>query len=76
MESKLEGLTYPEWQEPYRDALVELDKSKLEARISAAESAMHRRLQEINGLAHDHELQAIEDAMAMLRALKQSELSG
>jgi hypothetical protein len=76
MESGLDGFMYPEWQKPYRDALVELDKGKLKVRITAAEAVMLRRLREITGSAHDHERQAIEDAMGMLRALKQTELSG
>jgi hypothetical protein len=37
-------IRYPEWQEPFRKALLELDDDKLSARIAAAETAIHNRL--------------------------------
>ena len=35
-----------EWEKLYRAAIIETDRSKLEARIEAAEFAMHARLHE------------------------------
>jgi hypothetical protein len=44
-----EDIRYPEWQEPFRKALLELDDDKLSARITAAETAIHNRLRALAG---------------------------
>jgi hypothetical protein len=64
-------LRYPEWQKTYHDALLELNPQKLVQRVSAAETAVLSRLQEIR-LSSDRyaEIQAIEDAINGLRVLK------
>lgn len=65
------GLPYPEWQKPVQEALIELDENKFERRIAAAETAIFNRLRAIAGSSnHGAERQAIEDALALLRALK------
>jgi hypothetical protein len=38
-------LKYPEWQKPYRDALLETEKKKLESKIHLAEWKIFQRLQ-------------------------------
>ena len=68
-------LMYPKWQKLYEDALLELDREKLTMRVAAAESAMRDRLEEIAHTGEPLELQAIEDAIGMLRALTRTELS-
>ena len=68
-------ILYPEWQREYCAAVLELDPKQLTERVKAAESAIFTRLQAISGSADSHaERQAIEDAMANLRALKRESL--
>ena len=66
-----EGIRYPEWQEPYQQALLEPDEEQLSARVAAAEMAISNRLRALAGNSNHHaERQAIEDALASLRVLK------
>lgn len=64
-------IQYPEWQGVYEDALTEFNSEKLVERIAMAEAAMFERAQAIaaDSLRH-REMQAMEDALAFLRALK------
>jgi hypothetical protein len=69
------SLLYPEWQNEYAAALVELDREKLSERVAAAEAAIFNRLQAISQSSdHKAERQAIEDALTALRVLKRDEL--
>ena len=43
----MDELRYPEWEQTYHEALLELNPQKLVQRVSAAESAILSRLQEI-----------------------------
>ncbi len=64
-------IRYGEWQETYREVLVELDRDKLRERIVAAETAISDRLRAIAGSTdHYAERQAMEDALSLLRTLK------
>ncbi len=68
-----EDIRYAEWQEPYQQALLELDQKKLRERIAAAETAISNRLRGIAGNSNHHaERQAIDDALSSLRALKRN----
>src|SRR5450755_444634 len=64
-------LCYPEWQEPYHDALLEPNPQKLIQLVKDAERAILSRLREI-GTRSDSlkEVQAIEDAINGLRVLR------
>jgi hypothetical protein len=68
-------LMYSKWQKFYEDALLELDREKLRMKVVAAEKAMRDRLEEIAHTGEPLELQAIEDAIGILRALTRTELS-
>jgi len=59
------------WEESYKSAMLETDRSKLWERIEAAQTSIDRRLQEINA-GHDskEERLAIRDAQAGLRVLR------
>ena len=59
------------WVESYQSAILETDRSKLSERIEAAQTAIDRRLQEINA-GHDSvdERRAIRDALAGLNVLR------
>jgi len=63
----------PAWQREYQACLVEADPKKLIERVHTAEAAIFSRLQELaqdsNNSDHKAERQAIEEALANLRAL-------
>jgi isochorismate synthase EntC len=64
-------LRYPEWQAQYEEALTEFDAEKLPQKIVIAEAAIFSRAEAITASSlHRAELQAIQDALAFLRALK------
>jgi hypothetical protein len=68
-------ILYPQWQNEYAAALVELDREKLPQRLAASEAAIYKRLQAISQSSdHQAERQAIEDALAALRVLKRENL--
>jgi hypothetical protein len=68
-------ILYPEWQGEYLAALLEFDPKLLGERVQAAEGAIFKRLQAISqGTENRTERQAIEDAVAALRVLKQDRL--
>ena len=70
-QTALDVLTYPEWQKPVQEALIELDLERLQARIASAKTAVSRRLETIaQQEGHQAERQAIEDALAILRMLE------
>jgi hypothetical protein len=69
-------ILYPEWQQEYQAALLELDPAKLPQRVEAAETAIFKRLQTMShGSDSKAERQAIEDALANLRVIKQEKLA-
>jgi hypothetical protein len=69
-------IPYPEWQTPYREALLEVDKQKLEAKIHLAEWKIFQRLQTISADSdHRGERTAIADALNALRVLKRETLN-
>ncbi len=67
-------IIYPQWQNEYKTALLEVDREKLAERVEAAETAIFQRLQQISqNSVHQAERQAIEDAVAGLRILKEGQ---
>jgi hypothetical protein len=68
-------LRFPKWQQPYQDALLELDAERLNQRILDAETAIFQRLQELTpNTDHHEERSAISDAISGLRVLKTTKL--
>ena len=68
-------ILYPDWQQDFQAALLELDPQKLSERIANAETAIFKRQQAISQSPnHVAERQAIEDALASLRVLKRDNL--
>jgi len=60
------------WKEPYKAALLETDRGKLQKRLTAAKAAIDVRLQELQS---DHggtpeERLAISDALASLNVIR------
>jgi len=66
-------ILYPEWQNEYQVALLELDRKRLLERVTAAETAIFNRIKAILP-NHAAERQAIEDALASLRVLRRDNL--
>jgi hypothetical protein len=68
-------IRYCEWEHEYEAAVLELDPKKLWERVTAAETAISKRLQAISHSSEcDAERQGIEFALAILRVLKKSNL--
>ena len=64
-------LKYPQWQLPYREALVEFDRNRLLDKIQQAETAVRERLQVLEERANgQEERQALSDAISTLTILK------
>ena len=69
-------LKYPEWQTSYQEALLEVDKKKLQARIHFAEWKIFHRLQTMAADSnHQDEKAAIADALNMLCSIKLASLN-
>ena len=67
-------ILYPQWQNEYQAALVELDPEKLSERVAAAETSIYKRLQKISQTSdHQAKRQAIEEAVAGLRILQEGQ---
>jgi len=66
-------LKFPEWQEPYLEALLETDERKLVQRVKLAESAILMRLRAIQSDSDMTEKQAIEDALCGLTVLQKGD---
>ena len=67
---------YPQWQKEVQEALKELDKNKLQAKVHSAESAIFKRLQEIAGDSDHHaERKAITEASTSLLYVQQEILN-
>jgi hypothetical protein len=68
-------ILYSEWQNEFQAAMLELNREKLPERVTAAETAIFKRLQALSQSPDNNsERQAIEDALASLRSLKRNEL--
>jgi hypothetical protein len=67
----MSNLEFPEWQEPYLEALMETDQGKLVGRVDLAERTIFLRLKEIQSSSKRRaEEQAIEDALRALTFLR------
>ena len=64
-------LKYPQWQLPYREALLEFDRNRLLDKIQQAETAVRERLQVLEQRANgQEERQALSDAISTLTILR------
>ena len=72
----MDAMRYPEWQGPFQEALLEIDREKLQSKMMKAEEAIFERLQQLAGSSDSEaERQAIADANAALRVLKTEKLN-
>jgi hypothetical protein len=75
MHSELE---FPEWQASLQEAILEFDRKQSPEKIQKVETLILDRLQQLgpqsNGNDH-RELQALNDALSLLRVIKRDQLS-
>ena len=74
----MDAMRYPECQAPFQEALLEVDREKLQSKMMKAEEAIFERLQQLAGSSDSEaeaERKAIADANAALRALKTEKLN-
>jgi hypothetical protein len=72
----MNGLKYPEWQEPYEAAWQECDPQKLLVRVAVAETTIYLRSRALRKTASGHEeWQAIADALNGLLRLRRERLT-
>ena len=71
-EHTMTGLKYPQWQRPYRAALLETDPPKLHEKLMQAENAIFLRPSRTD---HHEERLAINDAISALRSLQTTKLN-
>ena len=60
----------PQWKKPYEAAILELDPTKLQQRISEAHEAILDRLEQLLTRPSDSEQHALNDALRNLRILR------
>jgi hypothetical protein len=67
----MSDLEFPEWQEPYLEALMEMNREALTARLDSAETAILSRLNALRVSEQSRlEEQALEDALSGLGFLR------
>src|SRR5947207_1626168 len=72
----MDAMRYPEWQGPFQEALLEIDREKLQSKMMKAEEAIFERLQQLAGSSDSEaERQAIADAISALKVLKTEKLN-
>ena len=72
----MDAMRYPEWQGPFQEALLEIDREKLQSKMMKAEEAIFQRMQQLAGTSDSEaERQAIEDTISALRVLKTEKLN-
>jgi hypothetical protein len=60
----------PRWKKPYEAAILELDHTKLQQRISEAHQAILDRLEQLRARPSDGEQRVLTDALRNLRVLR------
>jgi hypothetical protein len=60
----------PQWNKPYEAAILELDHTKLQQRISEAHQAILDRLEQLRARPSDGEQRVLNDALRNLRVLR------
>ena len=66
----------PQWKKPYEAAILELDPTKLQQRISEAHQAILNRIEELLTRPSDSEQHALNDALRNLRILRKMSETG
>ena len=70
-----EELKYPEWQKPLQELILEFDRDKLPEKVQQVETLIFERQQQLSRGNDGHmELQAINDALGVLRIIKRDRL--
>jgi hypothetical protein len=71
-----EELPYPEWQAPFGEITVELDREKLREKVQDVENLIFKRVQQLSQMTGGRrEREAINEALSILRTIKRDKLS-
>lgn len=67
----MEELRFPEWQNPCRDAMMEVDTTKVLIKWLAAKAAIYQRLDALAGDSdHHQERREMDDTLSALKFLR------
>ncbi len=70
-----EELPYPEWQAPFEEMTVELDREKLRGKVQDVENLIFTRVQQLSQMTGGRsEREAINEALSILRTIKRDKL--
>lgn len=70
-----EELKYPEWQTLLQELILEFDRAKLPEKVQKVETLIFERVHQLRqGNDGRSELQAIDDALQLLRIIKRDKL--
>src|SRR5437660_6551186 len=61
----MDELRYSEWQNTFREALLEIDREKLQSKMMKAEEAIFQRLQQLAGTSGSHAEQFKPDLIVL-----------
>ena len=64
-----ELLKYPQWQEAYLAAMLDMNPQTMKSRISVAQAAIQKRVMNVSNKPNSEEQEAISDALSNLRVL-------
>ena len=68
----MNGLEYPEWQQPYQEAVLETDDHRISERIQTAQTAIVARMTSMRITAETrHEAMKLENALRKLASIKE-----
>ena len=71
-----EKLKFPEWQTPLQEVILEFDREKLPEKIQKVETLIFERLRQLNTQNDGRvELEALNDALSILRIIKRDKLN-
>ena len=62
-------LKYPQWQEAYFAAMLDMNPVTMKSRVSAAQAAIQKRVVSVSDKLDSEEQEAISDALSNLRVL-------
>jgi len=67
-------LSYPQWQEPLRAAVLEFNPRQLPEKLQRAEEAIADRIRELASQESSHERRALADGLFILQGVKKDRL--
>jgi len=69
-------LSYPQWQEPLKAAVLEFNPRQLPDKLQRAEEAIANRVRELASQEDTHERRALADGLFILQGVRKDRLVG